>query len=249
MGVSVAVMTHNHNHLPMWKNKTLNILTDYWLTLFYGFPVFVWIPTHNMNHHRLTNKEGDYTITYRNSEKNNLLTLLSYPSISGYFQQIVIGAYLKEVKKKDPAQFWLCISQIVILVAFIGIALLIDWKKALYFIIIPQQFAVYSVLIFNYVQHVHADELSKWNHSRNFVGLLNFMLFNNGLHTAHHEKAGVHWSLTPIEHAKIEANIDPSLIESSFWGYLFKTYILALFIPKFRAKSMRLERIKNEMSS
>jgi fatty acid desaturase len=246
MAVSVSVMTHNHNHLPMWKNKTLNVLTDYWLTLFYGFPVFVWIPTHNMNHHKLTNKEGDYTITYRNSEKNNLLTLISYPSISGYFQQIVIIAYLRDMRKKDPNQFYLCISQVVVLVAFVAIALLIDWKKTLWFIIIPQQFSVYSVLIFNYVQHVHADELSEYNHSRNFVGLLNFMLFNNGLHTAHHEKAGVHWSLTPIEHKKIEDKINPILIERSFWGYIFRNYFVGLIFPKYRTQSMRLERMQKQ---
>ena len=42
MSVSVSVMTHNHKHLAMWKNKTMNVLTDNWLTMFYGFPVFGW---------------------------------------------------------------------------------------------------------------------------------------------------------------------------------------------------------------
>ena len=43
MAVSVAVMAHNHNHLPMWRSKPMNVLTDYWLTLFYGFPAFAFI--------------------------------------------------------------------------------------------------------------------------------------------------------------------------------------------------------------
>ena len=42
MAISVAVMAHNHNHVPMWKNNTLNTITDYWITLFYGFPAFAW---------------------------------------------------------------------------------------------------------------------------------------------------------------------------------------------------------------
>ena len=70
MAVSVAIIAHNHNHVPIWKSRFLNVLTDYWLTLFYGFPAFVWIPTHNKNHHLLNNKKGDYTLTYRVSEKN-----------------------------------------------------------------------------------------------------------------------------------------------------------------------------------
>ena len=80
MAVSVAIIAHNHNHVPIWKSRFLKIATDYWLTLFYGFPAFGWIPTHNKNHHFLNNKKGDYTLTYRVSEKNNILTLLSYPS-------------------------------------------------------------------------------------------------------------------------------------------------------------------------
>lgn len=244
MSVTVAVMAHNHNHLPMWKNKILNILTDWWLTFFYGFPVFGWIPTHNKNHHRLNNKEGDYTITYRISEKNNIATLLSYPSISGYYQQKVMGDYLREVKAKNVNQYYLCLVQIVVLVVFTAVGFIIDWKKALYFIIIPQQFSMFSVLIFNYIQHVHADEESEYNHSRNFVGITNFFLLNNGLHTIHHDKAGLHWSETPREHKKIEPKIDPSLIEHSFWWYIVRVYFLGLFIPQLRTKSKRLERMR-----
>jgi beta-carotene hydroxylase len=59
LSIAVTVIAHNHNHIPIWRNKTLNAFTDYWLTIFYGFPAFAWIPTHNMNHHALNNKEGD----------------------------------------------------------------------------------------------------------------------------------------------------------------------------------------------
>ena len=243
MAVSVAVMSHTHKHLPMWKNNTLNILTDWWLTCFYGFPVWAWIPTHNKNHHRFINKKGDYTITYRVSEANNLLTLLIYPSISGYFQQIVLKAYLKEVKEKSKKQYYLSLAQIAVLIIFVGVTFLLDWKKALLYVIIPQQVSTFSVLVFNYVQHVHADEESEMNHSRNFTGILNFFLFNNGYHTIHHEKAGLHWSLAPAEHKKIEHRIDPELLEKSFWWYIIRVYFLGPVIPHFRTQSMRLNRM------
>ena len=95
MSVSVSVITHNHNHVRIWKTDFMNMLQDWWLTVFYGFPVFAWIPTHNKNHHKMNNKIGDYTITYRFSEKNNLGTLLTYPTISGFYQQKAIKDYLK----------------------------------------------------------------------------------------------------------------------------------------------------------
>ena len=244
MSVSVAVMTHNHNHLPMWKSKALNALTDWWLTVFYGFPIFAWIPTHNKNHHRYNNREGDDSITYRISEKNNFFTLISYPTISGYYQQRAIMAYLKEMKASNREKFWISISQYFVLVIWVTAALLIDWEKALLFVIIPQQVSLFSVLIFNYVQHVHADEESEWNHSRNFTGFLNFLLFNNGYHTIHHHKAGLHWCKVPTAHKEIEKNISPFLLERSFWWYIFRSYFLSAFIPKFRTNSLRLERIR-----
>ena len=246
MSVAVSVMTHNHNHLPMWRSKTMNILTDWWLTVFYGFPIFAWIPTHNKNHHRYNNREGDDSITYRVSEKNNFLTLMSYPTISGYYQQKAIFGYLKEMKANNKEKYWVCISQYAVLVLWIAGALLIDWQKALLFVIIPQQVSLFSVLIFNYVQHVHANEESEWNHSRNFTGFLNFLLFNNGYHTIHHHKAGLHWYKVPEAHKEIENNINPILLERSFWWYIIRSYFLSVFIPKFRTNSMRLERIWKE---
>jgi beta-carotene hydroxylase len=245
MAVSVAIIAHNHNHVPMWRSRFLNILTDYWLTLFYGFPAFGWIPTHNKNHHSLNNKQGDYTITYRISEKNNLFTLLSYPSISSYFQQKPIGDHLKKLWHSNRPKFYLAASQYVLLGVFYALAIFMwNWKKALLFIMVPHQVSLFSVLIFNYVQHVHADEESAYNHARNFTGLINPMLFNNGYHTIHHESPGIHWSETPAAQKKIEHLIDPSLNERSFWWYMVRVYLLAPFHSSFGTVSKRLERIK-----
>jgi len=243
LSVAVTVMSHNHNHLPMWENKWMNVITDYWLTVFYGFPVFGWIPTHNYNHHKYNNREGDYTITYRVSEKNNLFTLLIYPSVSSWFQQKPIKDYLKKLRETDKQKFYYCLSQYGFLALWILVALLLDWKKALIYVVAPQQFALFAVLVFNYVQHVHADEESEYNHSRNFTGGTNLFLFNNGYHTIHHMRPGMHWSKTPEAHQKIVDKIDPALLEYSFWGYIFKNYFLGLIIPKFRTRSMRAKRI------
>lgn len=249
MAVSVAVMAHNHNHVPLWRSRTLNIFTDYWLTMFYGFPAFAWIPTHNKNHHLLNNQAGDYTRTYRISEKNNLLTLLSYPSISSYFQQKPIRDFLKVLWRSNRPKFWLAASQYLLLGLYYAVALLVNWKKALLFIVIPHQVSLFSVLVFNYVQHVHADEESEYNHTRNFTGLINLFLFNNGLHTIHHENPGMHWSETPQAQGKIVHLIDPALNERSFWWYILRVYLLAPFHSGFGTVSKRLQRIENARST
>ena len=239
LAVTVAVIAHNHNHVPIWKSDLLNDITDYWITLFYGFPAFAWTPTHNKNHHKFNNREGDYTITYRISERNNIFTLLSYPSVSSYFQQHPTMAYLRDLWAHKRGKFFVAICQYVVLGIFIGITLYIDWRKSLLFVIIPQQFALFTVLVFNYIQHVHADEESEFNHSRNFVSkFTNFMMFNNGLHTVHHENAGAHWSTLPAMHAQVEKKIHPELVQRSFWWFILKAYFLGLIYPPFRTKQL-----------
>jgi len=243
MATSCFAMAHNHNHIPMWRVDFLNKLTDYWLTLFYGFPVYAWIPTHNMNHHQLNNREGDYTITWRLSERNNLFTMITFPFVSAVYQQKPTSDFLKHYWNVNKPKFFYYISQYVVWVLWIAGAFYLDSRKALLYVAIPMIVATQFVLIINYIQHVHTDEESQYNHSRNFTGLYNKFLLNNGLHTAHHEQMGLHWSQLPEAHAKIAHRIDPQLNEVSLGWYVIRTYVLGLIIPKFRSKSMRLERM------
>lgn len=243
LSVSVAVIAHNHNHVRLWHSTGLNVLTDVWLTLFYGFPVFAWVPTHNQNHHKYHNTAPDYTKTWRVWEGNHVVALLTYPMISGYYQQQAIRCYLVAVHTHNRPRFWTCLGQIVSLGAWIAAAVVLDWQKALLFVVVPQQVALNTVLVFNYVQHVHADEEDPWNHSRNLTGrLLNFLLFNNGYHTIHHLQPGLHWSETPAAHRAIAHHIIPSLNERSFVWYIVCTYFLGVFVREFRSDSLRIRR-------
>lgn len=245
--IIVAVIAHNHNHVPIWRSAFLNQVTNNWITVLYGFPAFAWKPTHNINHHKLNNREGDFTITYRYSERNNLLTLLTYPSISSYFQQSPVMNFLKGLYKNDRKDFYLALLQYVTLGLFIIITLIMDWRKSLLYVIVPQQVALFTIMIFNYIQHVHADEESDFNHSRNFTSpFTNFMMFNNGYHTIHHLKANLHWSELPQAHAAIAHKIEPHLNQSTIIGYLFKTYIIAPIGLMPTPPSLRLIRKEKE---
>ena len=247
MAIIISVITHNHQHLSIWKSRPLNILTDNVLTLFYGFPIFVWIPTHNSNHHVHINKEPDYTKTYMASEKNNLFTLLTYPTLCAAEQLKAIGRYLSEVFTKHRSKFYLHILQIVCLVSWIAAAFILDWQKALLYVIIPQQVSLFTVLVFNYFQHIHADEESQFNHSRNMTGsIMNFILLNNGLHTVHHNSPGTHWSKLRAKHEKIVHKIDPRLNEKNILMYAFRTYILGLFSSSYQTDNMRMERMQKK---
>ncbi len=249
MAVVISTIVHNHQHLAIWKYRWMNVAMDNVLTVFYGFPVFAWVPTHNSNHHVHINKEPDYTKTYMASEKNNLLTLLTYPSMSGMLQLKAVGLYLKKLGKTNRSKFFIHLLQIFSLILWVGAALVLDWQKAIIYVIIPQQVSLFTVMVFNYIQHVHADEESEYNHSRNMTGkILNFLLLNNGYHTAHHLTPGVHWSRLKAKHKKVERHIDPSLNENNFAWFVIRVYFLAPFFPAFRTENMRLNRLERSGS-
>lgn len=232
MAVTVAVISHNHNHLGIWKSRSGNLLTSYVISLYYGAPAFVWVPTHNQVHHKLNFGEGDSSRGPKGFKGNHLLSLLVYPSLTGSVQMPEIVGYVRDLRRRNPRAFLLVMSEVVVFFGVMALLFVLDWKKALLFFVIPQQFALFVIQVFNYVQHVEADTGSAWNHSRNFVSpVLNALLFNNGIHTVHHWKPGVHWSETPALHEAHAHLIHPDLLVKSWWGYMARTYLLRPFLP------------------
>ena len=73
LALSAGVIAHNHNHTPTFRGRTLNAIFGNWLSIFYGYPTYAWVPTHNLNHHKFVNKAGDATITWRFTNKHNAL--------------------------------------------------------------------------------------------------------------------------------------------------------------------------------
>ena len=240
LAISVSVMVHNHIHSPLWKSGFLNLLTDYWLTFFYGYPISGWIPTHVMNHHVFNNRDGDYSQTDLVGKENNLFTLLKYPLATTLIQVSSHFVYFKKLWAKDRRRLFVYISQFLVFATMIVLAIIWDWKKTLLYVFIPHQIALNTVLFFNYVQHVHADRDDRWDHTRDFVGrILNLLLFNNGFHGAHHERPKLHWSKLPDMHSKIAHQINPILIEKNIVWFFFRVYILSLFSKRFRTLDLR----------
>ena len=230
MFFTTAVISHNHNHLGMWRSKALNLLTSYWIAIFYGHPAIAWVPTHNQVHHKLNNRPGDSSRSPKWFEGNHLAALLVYPMLTNLAQTKDINAFLKDLWRRDRAAFFSAASEYAVFFGGMAGLLIIDWRKALLFFFIPQQFALFSIQVVNYLQHIETDAYSDWNHSRNFVSkTLNLLLFNNGYHTVHHLKPGLHWSELPRFHAQHEGKIHPSLLQESWIRYVGHTYFVRPF--------------------
>jgi fatty acid desaturase len=118
--------------------------------------------------------------------------------------------------------------------AWVGCALA-DPVKMLLYVLIPQAVGLHFLLASNYLQHAHASEGSRYNHSRNFVGISNLVWFNVGYHTAHHESEHIHWTELPAAHRQIDTHISPSLVERSLVRYFLGTLILGQVLRRFRS--------------
>ena len=203
----------------MWRNRTLNRATDLWYTVFQGHPGFVFDLCHNNNHHRYCNTRNDWTRTYRHRDDNSLWGLTIHPVESALTLAPVVRGHLRALRQYDQVRYRGALAAYGWLFAWIGCALAIDWQKALLYVLVPQLFALYWLLGANYLQHAHTNELERFAASRNFLGLINPLCFNIGLHTAHHMQGTLHWSKLPQLHDQIRPQIHPALIEPSLLWY------------------------------
>lgn len=235
LAYTVGAIAHNHNHCPTFSGRRSNAAFGAWLSLFYGAPIVFWIPTHNLNHHRHLNGPGDDTRTSRFSERDNLLVALLYPLRSTRVQLPVIKRFITQARRHNPALFRQILLQVTTLVGghllALGLACLLHGPLlgALTYALalgLPALFAPWSMMFTNYLQHVGCDPSSPDGHSRNFTEpVLNWLTFNGGYHTVHHEHAATHWSRYPELHRQRQPALASDLEQSTLLGYCVRRYL------------------------
>jgi fatty acid desaturase len=239
LAISIGVIHHNHAHLPMWRGRMLNRATDLWITLLQGHPTFVFFPAHVANHHRHRHGELDVTRTYRfSSDTNDLRGWLLHPlQAIGAVYPLLLD-WLARLRARSPGAFRWCMIQYAVWLGSWFILLALDPFKTIAFVIVPQLFGLHWLLGANYLQHAHADGRSDIDYARNFEGLVNPLLFNIGLHTAHHEHPRAHWSELPRLHRECKPRIDARLIETGFFVYAWRVFVLGTFLARYRSTSL-----------
>ena len=179
-----AVIAHNTVHTPVFKQRVLNKLFQVWVSLSYGFPISDYVPGHNLSHHRFTQQREDVMRTTRVNFRWNLLNFLFFmPAVT---PGILRGnALFKRVlgERAVPWKRQLMFEAVVVWSVKIGL-LILDWRKALLYVVLPHLFANWGIVSVNFVQHDGCDPDHSVNHSRNFVGkFFNWWTLNNGFHT------------------------------------------------------------------
>ena len=115
----------------------------------------------------------------------------------------------------------------------------INWQQFLILVLLPQLFGLHWLLGANYFQHAHCDDQSEANYARNFTGAINFLWFNIGFHTAHHDFPAAHWSTLRKLHQEQCKDVDQDLCCPSFFGYIVRTFFLSLFFDSCRSRSLK----------
>ena len=146
--------------------------------------------------------------------------------------------WLNNLHRHWPGAFRYCMGQYTLWLGSWSFFLWLDWQKALIFIIVPQLHGLHWLLATNYLQHAHADgrpltrgqrldSATPLNYARNFEGWVNPLLFNIGLHTAHHERPQAHWSeLTRLHSEHYRQRVAPALNEGGLLPYMARVFVL-----------------------
>ncbi len=230
-----AVIAHNHNHCPTFVGRRANAFFSMWTSVFYGFPTYGWIPTHNENHHRFRGAEGDRTVRARLGQRDTSWSAATHFFRSARTQAPLLARYRQRLRRVAPSAHRGILRQYVFVYGAhlavgalgvfvhgpsIGLAVYASAMGA------PAIFALWAIMLTNWVQHVGCDPASAYGHSRNFVApWFNALVFENGYHTVHHEKPGLHWSALREEHRRMSRLIPARLNVTSPFRYALDTYV------------------------
>ncbi|KAH6959421.1 fatty acid desaturase-domain-containing protein [Fusarium avenaceum] len=222
-----AVTTHNAIHLPVFWGKNWNKFYQVCLSLQYGGAVSIFVPGHNLSHHKYPQQAKDVMRTTKVRYSWNLLNGLLF------FWHVVLSGnkddklyFAAQARLNRPIVKQRQLEEIAVW-GTTAVLILIDWRRWIWFALLPQFYAKYCILSLNFLQHDGCDMSSKYNFARNFTGkTLNYLCFNNGYHTVHHLHSGLHWSVLPEKHDElIGPQIAPSLEDSNILIYMWRTFI------------------------
>jgi fatty acid desaturase len=218
-----TVVIHNHQHQGMFRSRLLNRAWSCVLSFGALYPASANIPSHNVVHHAFADGDApDWAAPDKVDLGLPLLDLLHFPNVAGPDTFAGVTRW----GRGRSAFVTRYRVEMVFAFAVTGALLARDFWTTLFFVVLPQLWGARNILRINLLQHAGCDTTSPWNHSRNFVGRgLNWVMCNNGYHTIHHLRPGVHWADLPAAHARVVApHIDPRLVEPSLARYVLRTY-------------------------
>ncbi len=213
----VAPIHHHHQHLNTFRAPGLNRVYDIVLALQTGVAPYSWVLHHNLGHHRNYLHQHPHAApdesawTRKDGSQQGRVEYTLHALVRHQRDIVRVG-----LKHRRYLSYWLLMK--APLYGLIALALWINaWNTATIFLI-PGLIALAHTIWATYEHHsgceTHGHLVGSLNRDNRVYNLLTG---NLGLHTAHHKRPGLHWSLLPQVHAEIKDHIPEHLILKNFW--------------------------------
>jgi len=226
LAVVALVAKHNHNHCATFRSDVLNSAFELWLSLLTGNTTTGIITAHNRLHHGQNQSSSDFVrcslVKYRYNWQN--LLAFFFASVAEMIRHRPDD--LSEWRQTRPGLYRQALTERIATIGFILALAILDWKATLIYCAAPWLFAQWVLVTINLLQHQDCDIQSEFGHSRNITGtIVNWVLLNNGFHTAHHCYPALHWSLLPEAHWRMAGEIRGDLNYRSLWACVWRRFI------------------------
>jgi fatty acid desaturase len=217
LSVFVAPINHHHQHLNSFRSALLNRAYEIALALQTGVSPYAWVLHHNLGHHR----------NYLNQRPHARADESTWTRIDGakmsrieYTVDLLLRhqSDIFQVGLKHPKVLRSLLLMKLPLYGLLGLGLWWSPLNTLLIFLVPAFLTLTHTIWATYEHHAGCDTASHLSASVNRDNkLFNRLSGNLGLHTAHHMRPGIHWSLLPQLHAQIRHQIPSEQILTRFW--------------------------------
>jgi len=216
LGMFIAPINH-HQHVNSFRASWLNRIYDLALALQSGIGPYGWVLHHNLGHHlnylnQPPHENADESHwTRKNGEQMGRVEYSFHLFFHHQFDIFRVGL-------RHPKYLRYFLLMKLPLWGLIGIGLWLNPLATVLIFLLPGVLTLLHSAWATYEHHSGLPLDGHHNASRNRTSpLYNALTGNLGLHTAHHKRPGLHWSLLPELHAEIEGEIPDELILTKFW--------------------------------
>ncbi len=217
LGVFIAPINHHHQHVNSFRAAWLNRLYDLALSVQSGVGPYTWVLHHNLGHH----------VNYLNQPPHSSPDESRWTRADGtkmgrleYSIHLLLTHQIDifRLAPRHPKYFRYFLLMKLPLWSLLGVGLWLRPLETVLVFLLPAFITLFHTTWATYEHHAGLPQDSHLVASRNRENrLFNLLTGNLGLHTAHHKRPGLHWSLRPELHREILHEIPEGQIDQSFW--------------------------------
>jgi fatty acid desaturase len=217
LGMFIAPINHHHQHLNSFRRGWMNRLYDLALALQCGVGPYSWVLHHNLGHHR----------NYLNQPPHESPDESRWTRPDGsqmgrleYSVDLLLHHQLDifRVGLRHPRYLRANLLMKLPLWGLIGVGLWLRPVETVLVFLLPAFITLFHTVWATYEHHAGCPQDNHLVASVNRDNrIYNVLTGNLGLHTAHHKRPGLHWSLLPKLHEQIRSQIPEEQILKTFW--------------------------------